>query len=152
MILDGRKLIEILPLRDLYTTYKNHGRLRVFVHKGRDCVLCDREGVLLLVTEEKRGFKHVDLYTDDFVLMNVDHIIPKATCKKTAWGRSTMELLTNKQTMCKHCNSKKGNKNLNNKQLIERLQPSYPKRTGPEVIRGLVNCEGIFNRKLEGVI
>jgi len=153
MILDGRKLVEILPLSDLYTVYKEHNRLKVFVHKGRHCVVCDREGVFLLVTQEKtnkkgkRGKLHVDLYDEDFVLMTVDHITPKAICKKAGWSRAARERLTNKQTMCSPCNAKKDSKPLTVEQMRE-LIPRPIQKGGTELVRQFVHNPNIFNRSL----
>lgn len=155
MILDGRVLIEIIPLCELYTTHRGNRRLMVFVHKGRRCVICEREGVLLLRTKDiKGGREHVDLYTEDFVLMTVDHIVPKAQARKIGWSRETIERLTNKQPMCTCCNGHKGDKLITNDEYKEiRLRNGYPaKRTGIEIIRQLVHNENIFNRNLEGVV
>lgn len=153
MILNGRKLIGILPLSDLYSVYHKHRRLKVFVNKGRQCVTCDREGVLLLETLDNGGGKHIDLYTDDFVLMTVDHIVPKAVCKKAGWPKKTMEKLSNKQTMCEPCNGKKGSTPITNNQFRNRrLQNGYPqRRILPDVVAKLVDNENIFNKCLEGV-
>ncbi len=145
MRLNGGILTEILPLSELYTVYREHHRLTVFVHKGRKCVNCDREGVLLLVTEGRGGI-HVDLYTDDFVLMTVDHIVPKSVGKLMGWTDEEIEDLLNKQPMCEPCNGSKGCK-----LTIERRE-TPPRRTGTEVIRQLVFNEGIFNRELEEAV
>lgn len=113
MILNGRQLIEILPLAELYSAYFNHERLEVFAKKGRYCATCFRRGTLLLVTEEVKGKnigrQHVDLYTDDFVLMTVDHIVP--------FSLSADDTLENKQPMCEPCNHAKGSKTISNEQL-----------------------------------
>lgn len=142
MILNGRTLIEILPLVELYTVFDEHHRLETFVHKGRECVTCGREGVLLLVTVEKNGKRHVDLYTEDFVLMTVDHELPKA--------KGGLDILSNKQPMCEPCNHAKGSQLISNEQhALNRLRNGRPQlRTGVEVIRSLVHNEGIFNKTL----
>lgn len=156
MVINGRLLIEVLPLRDLYTDYRSHKRLQVFVHKGRECATCDRVGTLLLVTEDKGGQRHVDLYTDDFVMMTVDHIMPKSQGKKLGWSRRAIEKLRNKQCMCSPCNGAKGSKIITNERLAQsqrdkrKHQSQSPK--GVEIIRKLVYNENIFNRNLEGVI
>lgn len=146
MILSGRLLVEVLPLRDLYTDYLTHNRLRVFVHKGRKCVRCGREGVLLLKTVETKGKKpqtHVDLYTEDFVLMTVDHIVPKAIAKKAGWSRAARERLKNKQTMCSPCNNGKGH---STREVV--TIPTPPLRRGVGTIWQLVNNPNIFNREI----
>lgn len=104
----GWVIVKVLPFEELYTKYKNHKRLTVFVNKGLECVHpdCTRRAELLVITQEprhlgdlKRGF-HVDLYTSDMHLMNVDHIIPKS--------KGGGEELENKQPMCEYHNSCKG--------------------------------------------
>jgi 5-methylcytosine-specific restriction endonuclease McrA len=151
VIICHRELVEILPLQDLYSVYHMHKRLRVFVRKGRECVICGRFGTLLLVTIDFAGQRHVDLYTDDFVLMTVDHIYPKSLCKKEGWSGKDRESLDNKQPMCYPCNTGKGNRNVSNKQYkLERVRNGYPnKLVGVEVIRELVHNEGIFSKKLK---
>ena len=146
MILNGRLLVEVLPLADLYTVYREHRRLKVFVHKGRKCVQCNREGVFLLVTQELHGKHrklHVDLYTEDFVLMTVDHIVPKAQARKIGWSKQAIERLKNKQTMCDPCNHKKGDSMRGNIQ-----KPTPQLRTGLGAIWQLVNNPNIFNREV----
>lgn len=144
MILYGRPLTEVLPLADLYTEYKDHERLTVFVNKGRECVVCGREGTLLLVTQGRRN-PHVDLYTDDFILMTVDHIKAKA--------KGGGEELSNKQPMCEPCNNKKSDRDISVEEFrVQRVRNGYPQRHyRPETICRLVNNEGVFNKCLAGV-
>lgn len=151
MILNGNTLIEILPLKDMYTTYKTHRRLTVFVNKGCECVVCGRTGVLLLKTLDKAGGKHVDLYTDDFILMTVDHIVPKKNARQMGWKKSQIEDLLNKQTMCSPCNNYKGHKDITIEEQRSLLTSKPQRKTGDEIIRELVFNEGIFNRSLQGV-
>jgi hypothetical protein len=137
----GRELLEILPLGDLYTIYQEHERLHVFAQKGRVCVSCGRVGTLLVVSKElertasrKRGSigrEHVDLYTDDFVLMTVDHIIPYSISKD--------DTDANKQPMCDPCNSSKGNKPITNEQLSLHRKNAKPQLAGVEILRTLVD-------------
>lgn len=150
MILDNRELTTILPLKELYTVYSNHKRLKVFANKGRCCVVCEREGTLLLITVGKNGDRHVDLYTDDFILMTVDHTMPKSIARKLGWTRSEIEALDNKQPMCKYCNSSKGNEVISDEEFKERRMATYvpERKTGVEIIRELVYNQGIFNRSL----
>lgn len=150
MMIHGRQLIEILPLRDLYTDYADHHRLIVFVNKGRECVTCDREGVFLLVCEEpKSGAQHVDLYTQDFVLMTVDHITPKKVARDLDWTIKQIESLDNKQTMCGPCNWNKSCKPVTNEQWAKvRSKVLSPRYSGIEAIWSLVNNENVFSQKL----
>lgn len=101
--------VEILPLEDLYTIYSGHSRLGVFVKLGRKCATCPREGNVLLVSQDRGGGVHVDLYADH-VLMTVDHIIPRSIARQLNWPTASIESIRNKQPMCQPCNSKKGNK------------------------------------------
>lgn len=136
----GRELLEIIPLAELYTTYKDHERLHIFAQKGRTCVSCGREGTFLIVSKEvstkytrKRksvSHHHIDLYTDDFVLMTVDHIIPRSISKD--------ESDENKQPMCSPCNESKGNKQITNEQLALNRKNARPTLAGVEIIRQLV--------------
>lgn len=136
MILNGRQLIEILPLSELYTVYRDHERLEVFARKGLYCATCHRRGTLLLVTEEKRnkhgnlGQIHVDLYTDDFILMTVDHIVPFSISKD--------DTLENKQPMCEPCNLSKGCKAISNEQLALNRKNARPVQAGFSTLRLLV--------------
>lgn len=148
MILRGQTLIEVLPLADLYQVYNEHRRLKVFVHKGRECVVCGREGVLLLKTMGRAGDIHVDLYTEDFILLTVDHTVPKAEARKLGWNTQEIEALTNKQTMCDPCNGHKGNKTITVEEQRKNLQKSPKLRTGPELIRAFVQNNAIFDRTL----
>jgi 5-methylcytosine-specific restriction endonuclease McrA len=145
MVLNGGTLTTILPLGDLYTVYRDHKRLTVFAQKGRKCVRCGREGVLLLITKG-RGGTHVDLYTDDFILMTVDHIVPKKVARQIGWTRKQIEDILNKQPMCSPCNGKKGH-SLDCGETID----TPPRHKRQEVISQLVFNESIFSRSLEGV-
>lgn len=150
----GRELLEIIPLAELYTTYKDHDRLKVFARKGRECVACSREGTFIIRSFEtprnKRSRKrksvgsiHIDLYTDDFVLMTVDHIFPKYHAKRLGWSKEMMESLSNKQTMCDPCNNRKGHKEIPLEELARRANESMKQINGHitavEVLRGLVD-------------
>jgi 5-methylcytosine-specific restriction endonuclease McrA len=141
-------LITVLPLIDLYEVYNEHRRLKVFVHKGRECVVCGREGVLLLQTEGPDGRKHIDLYTEDFILMTVDHIYPRKQARRDGLKPQFIESLENKQTMCEPCNGHKGSKQLTVEEQRKNLQKQRKLRTGPELIRAFVQNNGIFDRKL----
>lgn len=145
----GKELIQFLPLSDLYTEYAEHERLQVFAEKGCVCVACGRVGTFLALGMETMGNKssrkrnsvgrvHIDLYTDDFVLMTVDHIIPKKLCIEMGLPYGAMESLDNKQPMCDPCNSAKDCKLLTLEELRERRAQTNIKRTGPEAIWSLI--------------
>lgn len=152
----GRELIGFIPLADLYTEYKDHERLRVFARKGLGCVTCDRVGTMLVLSREngskkysvKRGTVgkvHIDLYTDEFVLMTVDHIIPKAVCRQFNWTQDEIEALSNKQPMCEFCNGGKSDKLVSEWDIpkiraekIKNQQNQSRRVYGTELVRGLL--------------
>lgn len=92
-------IMEIKPLSHL-EEFKEHRRLRVFYHKGCECVQCGRKATQI-VLGDGRGQLHWDLYDDNFYPLTVDHIHPKSL------GGS--DELENLQPMCYGCNQKKGN-------------------------------------------
>ncbi len=99
--LNGNRILGKLNFDLLRTKFVKHRRLQVFAKKGTACVRCGVDGVYLLSSVDQGGGHHVDLYTADFVLMTIDHIIPKSK-----GGESS---LANYQPMCQHCNARKGN-------------------------------------------
>lgn len=99
----GRITLRVLPLEFLQTAEaRRHRRLRVFVMKGRKCCWCGREGTYLVEGKDSGGNVHIDLYDREFVLMTVDHIVPKS---KGGWAT-----LANLRPMCIRCNNRRGNK------------------------------------------
>ena len=106
--LNGNRILGRLDFKLLHTKFGKHRRLQVFAQKGTACVRCGVDGVYLLTSVDQGGGRHVDLYTADFVLMTIDHILPKSR-----GGAST---LVNYQPMCQHCNGRKGN-------TLEHTQP-----------------------------
>ena len=94
--------IRALPLEELNTKFSEHRRLRVFHHKGLECVSCDKVGVYLLIARDRGGAVHVDLYTKDFELMTIDHIKPK--------GKGGSNEIENLDPMCSTCNTRKADK------------------------------------------
>lgn len=90
----------------------NH-RYEMFKNKGTDCVCCGLKGkyfalekLLKLKSNAPKDVYHFNLYGIDEngneVMLTKDHIKPKAKGGKNA--------LSNYQTMCKKCNSKKADK------------------------------------------
>lgn len=150
MLLPHKKeLIGFLPIADLYRYYATHERLQVFAEKGCICVACGRVGTFLALGRETRdnrqsrrqksvGRVHIDLYTDDFVLMTVDHIVPKHEARLLEWTKKEIESLDNKQPMCEPCNGSKGSKLLALGQLQERRRNTNTIKGGTEVLRQLV--------------
>ena len=151
----NKELIGFVPLADLYTEYKDHERLTVFANKGLECVACGRVGTLLALGREINGDwstkkqktvrqVHIDLYTDDFVLMTVDHIVPKAVGKLLGWTKKEREALSNKQTMCDPCNGGKGSSLITDEQqariLALRIKQKQQKRNviGSDALMSLI--------------
>ena len=101
----GYQFLQELPLSSLLE-FKEHRRLTVFYNKGLKCSNpnCNRIGTRLIVGMQKQGALHVDVYTDDLVMMTVDHIHPKS--------KGGSECLENKQPMCSPCNSNKGSRTI----------------------------------------
>ena len=62
-------------------------------------VSCNKVGKYLVEAQEVNGRKHIDLYTEDFELLTVDHIKPKS--------KGGTNELDNYQPMCLTCNQKK---------------------------------------------
>lgn len=94
--------VRIIPLEKLYTSFRKHKRLRVFANKGLQCEYCPKRGIYLIEGVDKGGATHIDLYTEDFELMTIDHVLPRSK-----GGLSTLENLV---PCCSSCNLKKGNK------------------------------------------
>lgn len=84
---------------------KEHRRFKVFYHKGPKCVLCDRVGVKIigyLDNPNDPRSHHYDLFTEDDVMMTVDHKLPKY--------HGGTDALENLQPMCGPHNWEKGSK------------------------------------------
>lgn len=82
----------------------NSQRIELFKAKGVVCVTCGVEGTYFSAEKSIKGNEktyHLNLYTDDGILMTKDHIIPKSKGGKNQ--------LSNYQTMCSPCNRNKGN-------------------------------------------
>lgn len=99
----GYEFSEEIPLSDL-ERFKDHRRLKVFYYKGLECANpeCDRVGTRLISGTDLGMNIHWDIYTEDLIMITVDHIIPRS--------KGGGEELENKNPMCSICNSKKGDK------------------------------------------
>lgn len=90
------------PIENLYK-YKSHPRMRIFYHKGIVCSICkEKKGSHIVIGTKANGGLSVNIYTDKYELMNIDHIIPisKGGSRKS---------LDNLQPTCSTCNSLKSN-------------------------------------------
>jgi len=101
-------ILKVLPFQQLYDTYADHKRLKVFVQKGLKCVVpgCECEGCLLIITTNRNGDLHVDIYTKNLELMTIDHIIPLSVLKKSGKQFKKYDL-ENLQPMCQFHNESK---------------------------------------------
>ena len=96
------KLIKELPITALnLKQFQTHKRLKVFYQKGTICPVCGREGTKLILGKNSSGSLHWDVYCDDYIPMNRDHIIPKS--------KGGSNHINNLQPMCSPCNTLKGN-------------------------------------------
>jgi hypothetical protein len=116
-------------------------------------VSCGRIGTLLAVGRETTsGALHVDLYTDDFVLMTVDHVVPKKVCKAQGWDGKDTESLDNKQPMCEPCNNKKDSKVITVEQMRALRQTMFGTAYGAGIVRQLVpNIHALLGDGLRSV-
>jgi len=85
-------------------------RYDVFDEKGTTCVTCGMESLYFEKERHSSGNTkryHFNLYgknaEGEEVMFTKDHIVPKS--------KGGTDELSNYQTMCAHCNRKKGNKN-----------------------------------------
>lgn len=147
MKLYGKTVSEVLPLMELYTDFADHERLTVFVNKGRECVRCGIEGRLLIETIGSDGDVHIDLYTDEFIMMTVDHIYPRGKARREGWLRSDIESLDNKQPMCWDCNALKADK-----AEVQCLPARRPRKSYSQINVGTLimfaNNNNIFNKEI----
>lgn len=95
-------IVKTLPLSKL-EDYKNHKRMRVFYNKGVECVnpKCNVVGTQLAIGVDNGGHEHIDVYTDDFYPLTVDHRQPRS--------KGGTDDLENLDPMCAGCNTNKGN-------------------------------------------
>ena len=96
----GYKIIKTEPIENL-EKYKNHRRLKVFFHKGTTCCECGVVGTILTHGVDKGGNLHIDLCTDDYYPLTIDHILPKS--------KGGPDHISNLRPMCCLCNFKRGN-------------------------------------------
>lgn len=92
-------------LEDKYKVNFNSIRLNTFIVSGVKCKHCGREGKIFKLQVHKRSSDinpHLNLYSDDGVMMTSDHINPIS--------KSDDNSLENRQTLCSICNTKKSDK------------------------------------------
>lgn len=94
-------------------------RLNVF-KKELSCVCCGKKGSYFAIERHQvQVTPHLNLYSEDNILMTKDHIVPKSKGGK--------DIIENYQTMCAVCNEKKGDnfteRKLASIQKIYKLEP-----------------------------
>ncbi len=97
---DGKYRHPIIVNGQTYVIKTGSHRLHLFL-KSRKCTTCGRVGTHFILEQDiGHARPHVNLYSNDGVLMTKDHIIPRSK-----GGKDTM---SNYQTMCVKCNVLKG--------------------------------------------
>lgn len=81
--------------------FKEHHRMQVFYEQWCKCVNCNRVWSVMVIRTCYDWSKHIDLFTEDWVMMTVDHIIPRC--------RWWVDHISNYQPMCEPCNQRKWN-------------------------------------------
>ena len=114
---NGRYLLHELPYEHL-VIYTGGHKLAVFNEKGTACACCGDVGIHLVVTVNHNGTqKQIELYTDDWVAMTVDHIVPKS--------RGGLNHIDNYQPLCRWCNAIKSDKNMTTEELRQMISYKY---------------------------
>lgn len=81
MILNGCEVVEMFPLDlSLFSKeeFKKRKPLKVFRNQGTDCHYCGKKAALVIKVRDKIGTEFKQVYTQDFELMTIDHIVPKS--------------------------------------------------------------------------
>ena len=102
--------------------FQLHKRLKVFFNKGLACVTpnCTNVGTRLICARGGNGGHNWDIFTDDLVMMTVDHII----AKKNGGGNE----IENLQPMCSYCNSAKGHQEITLDELSFQMVDFYERK------------------------
>lgn len=101
-------------LADLQSYFYDHHRLGVFARKGTACLCCGVNGTRIVQAYEySTGDIHIDLYTDNGLLISVDHNKAKANGGSEEWD--------NKDPMCFICNHVKANQDITLEELRDQV-------------------------------
>lgn len=122
--------------------FEEHRRLRVFVHKGISCVTpnCQHVGSRLIFSRDKQGGGHWDLFTDDLILMTIDHIVARSN-----GGSNELE---NLQPMCSRCNTTKGKQKINLDELALQMVDYTKKKEAKKIARKEAYYQKILAKKI----
>lgn len=101
MLSNGEDIIAEIPLEHL-EIYRDYKRIGIIITLGGKCECCLKGVQHIVVLKYKGGYKGVRfaLYTEDWVELTIDHIIPKFQ-----GGKNTLK---NYQVLCLFCNRAKG--------------------------------------------
>lgn len=116
MLSNGEDIIAEIPLQHLMI-YENYQRIGKIIKLGGQCACCLKvvNHILALKCRNKTNKKGVRfaLYTEDWVELTIDHIIPRYL-----GGKDEMK---NYQILCLFCNRAKGSANISIEELRERI-------------------------------
>ena len=116
---NGRYLVAELPIEHLAMYSEGH-KLAVFCQIGTACACCGDPGIHLALTANKNGEQQwIELYTADWTVMTIDHILPKAQ-----GGKNEIE---NYQPLCRWCNNIKSDHDWTAEELRQVIRYRYNK-------------------------
>lgn len=127
------KPLRILAINQLPKDFKKKKKWKIFFKKGFNCYLCNKQGVYLIESVDRKNMIHIDLYTSDFMMITMDHCHPAS--------RGGGSGIKNLFPCCHKCNKDKGIltieefaiKTKNMKRGIDyTLLPDYPYDIGGE--------------------
>ena len=101
MLSNGEDVIAELPLEH-YVMYSNYNRVGKIIRLGSSCLCCGKDAKHFLLIRDKSTPKggRFALYTEDYIELTIDHIIPRFNGGK--------DKMSNYQVLCLFCNRTKG--------------------------------------------
>jgi hypothetical protein len=116
MITDGISVIAELPFEHT-VMYRNYGRLGIIIKRGASCECCLKEAKHFVLVQRNTKHKTFALFTEDWVELTKDHIVPKYLGGKN--------VSSNYQVLCMYCNKIKGCSNMNIQELRSYIAQVY---------------------------